>query len=392
MVRKNRPVAMGPGIVRNAATMRDSLRILGLITHSGRGGARDAMLKLQREMKVRGHAFEVIFLYAPSQDVLGESDRGVVLSVRKPSVIDYLRMFPRLYKLIRNRHPDALITFLPLACVLGSLASWLAGVDCRIASHRTTNTGFSPILRGLDLVAGTLGLYSAIIGNSKAVCESFRAYPKLYTRRLRVVYNGLDFEPSRSTPTEARQRLGLPLDVTLIGSTGRLVSQKNYDLLIKVLPELPGAHLAIAGEGPLREDLIDLATKLAVRERVIFLGAIPRRDVPTFLRALDIFVLPSRFEGLSNSLLEALGAGLPTVVSDIPEQLEALRSSKEGELAGLVVSADETEVWIDELQRLAKDTALRTELAARARARAKEFSSTNMSAGYLETIYEVMPR
>ena len=106
--------------------MNDSLRILGLITHTGRGGARDAMLKLQREMKVRGHAFEVIFLYSPSQDDLNESDRSVVLPVREPSVVDYLRILPRLYKLIRNRHPDALIAFLPLPCVLGSIAGWLA--------------------------------------------------------------------------------------------------------------------------------------------------------------------------------------------------------------------------------------------------------------------------
>ncbi len=371
--------------------MRDSMRILGLITHSGRGGARDAMLKLQREMKGRGHAFEVIFLYAPSQDVFDESDRGVVLSVRKPSAVDYFRILPRLYKLIRKRPPDAIITFLPLACVLGSLASWLAGVHCRIASHRTTNSGFSPTLRGLDLVAGTLGLYSAVIGNSKAVCDSFQAYPKMYTRRLRVVYNGLDFEPSCSTPTEARRRLGLPLDVTLIGSTGRLTSQKNYELLIRALPELPGVYLAIAGEGPLREDLTDIASKLEVRERVIFLGAIPRSDIPVFLRALDIFALPSRFEGLSNSLLEALAAGLPTVVSDIPEQLEALRLSREGGLAGLAVRTDETDAWIAELRRLTENKALRMELATWARVRAKDFSSINMSAGYLKVICKVMP-
>jgi glycosyltransferase involved in cell wall biosynthesis len=350
------------------------------------------MLKLQREMKNRGHAFEVIFLYAPDRDISGAPDRSVVLSVREPSLVDYLRMLPRLYKLIRNRRPDALIAFLPLACVLGSLAGWLAGVERRIASHRTTNAGFSPIMRGLDLIAGTLGLYSAIIGNSKAVCDSFRAYPKLYTRRLRVVYNGLDFEPSGYAPAEARRRLGLPLGVTLIGSTGRLTNQKNYDLLIRALPELPGAHLAIAGEGPLREDLAGLASELAVRERVIFLGAIPRGDIPAFLCALDIFALPSRFEGLSNSLLEALGAGLPVVVSDIPEQLEALRLSKEGGFAGLVVPTEETEAWIDELRRLTEDTALRTELATRARVRAKYFSSADMSAGYLEAICEAMAR
>ena len=126
----------------------------------------------------------------------------------------------------------------------------------------------------------------------------------------------------------ARRKLGLAETGFLVGTVSRLVPQKSVADLIDAVAPMPDVGLAIAGDGPLRKDLETRARPLGAR--VVFLGA--RDDVPEVLRALDVFVLASRWEGEPIALLEALAAGIPVVATATDGSREVLAQAGCGRL------------------------------------------------------------
>jgi sugar transferase (PEP-CTERM/EpsH1 system associated) len=143
-----------------------------------------------------------------------------------------------------------------------------------------------------------------------------------------TICNGVD--TSRFAPGDgaaARAALGLPADEVLVGTVGRLDPVKDQLGLVAAFELVhqrhPRSALAIAGDGPCRADLVARVSALGLDSRVHLLGE--RADVPTVLRALDVFVLPSIAEGISNTILEAMATGLPVVATRVggnPELVE----------------------------------------------------------------------
>jgi glycosyltransferase involved in cell wall biosynthesis len=116
-------------------------------------------------------------------------------------------------------------------------------------------------------------------------------------------------------PSVGRAELGLPPDVQLVLAVGRLVEQKNHALAVRAIAQVPDAVLAIAGTGPLLGDLERQARETGVADRVLFLGLRP--DARALMGAADVVVMPSRWEGLPLSALEALASGTPLVATDV---------------------------------------------------------------------------
>ena len=113
-----------------------------------------------------------------------------------------------------------------------------------------------------------------------------------------------------------KRRTGNPCKgKTRLLSVGELIPRKNHRVLIECLPSLPDARLVICGRGPLLDEYRKLASSLGVSDRVIFTGFMS--DIEEYYRMADIFVFPSKQEGLSVSVMEAMASGLPCVVSDI---------------------------------------------------------------------------
>lgn len=138
--------------------------------------------------------------------------------------------------------------------------------------------------------------------------------------RWEIARCGLDFRAFRA-PTDVaavRAELGIPPDAVVLGHVGRFETQKNHELLLRIaaaaIRREPRAFLVLVGDGPLRERVDAAATRLGVRDRVVF--AKVRADVARVLRAFDVFVLPSLREGLPLVALEAQAAGLAIVLSD----------------------------------------------------------------------------
>ena len=253
----------------------------------------------------------------------------------------------------------------------------------RVASQRAPGWTFGRVIRALDRRLGSTRVYGRIVCVSQAVQASFNRYPAAYRAKLCVVHNGVEWKPAPETRHEARRALGLARDAFIHVAIGRLTPQKNYSLLIEAFTGVPEGLLVIAGDGPLRASLEAQVAASGLAGRVIFLGAIDRAAVRRLLRAADVFVQPSLFEGQSNAVLEAMHAALPIVASDIAEQRETLVDPESGEAAGLLVPPDDALAWTRALSDLHANPQWRASLAAAASERVeRRFGLNRMIDGF----------
>lgn len=188
-------------------------------------------------------------------------------------------------------------------------------------------------------------------------------------KKLWVIYNAVDPAPYESLPSreETQARLGLSGRVVL--TAARLTPWKGVDRLIAALPAwreaVPGANLVVVGDGPERANLERLVMDTGVAGAVRFVGQVPHEHMPLYLRAAEVFVLYSGYEGLPHVVLEAMAAGTPVVASrkgGIPEVVE------DGVTGLLVEWGDETAL-ADAVRRVLGDAALARRLREAGRAR-----------------------
>lgn len=199
--------------------------------------------------------------------------------------------------------------------------------------------------------------------------------------RMEVLYNGVDTSSFR--PLEVRAAEAGAADPLRIGSVGRLVAVKNYGLLLNAFARLPqpACRLVLIGEGPERAALERLAGELGIRDRVDFAGH--RDDVPQLLRTLDVFVLPSLSEGMSNTLLEAMATGIPAVASDVGGNREIIESER----SGLLFRSQDVDGAAAQLLRLLGSLELRRALGSAGAARVRGTFSIEAMLSRYEELY-----
>lgn len=202
---------------------------------------------------------------------------------------------------------------------------------------------------------------------------------------IRVVYNGVDterFAPDAEIRARVRRELRLRESSVVLGSVGRMVPIKDYGTLLRAADRLVGEGIDISvllvGDGPELASLKQHVAKTAKLEnRVLFPGAAD--CVPRFLRAMDIFVLPSRGEGMSNTLLEAMACGLPCAATRVGGNPEVLASPE----CGFLFQPADVESLVDALRLWATNAHARQRVAAAARERIlAQFSLESMIARY----------
>lgn len=213
---------------------------------------------------------------------------------------------------------------------------------------------------------------------------------RLPARKVITIQNGVDVSRfGIGSSAEARQRLGISGDRLVIGTVGRLDPVKDQAGLIEAFSRLRGKHsealLVIVGDGPCRERLAELTARLGLQDRVLLLGE--RRDIPEILMALDVFVLPSVAEGMSNTVLEAMASGLPVVATRVggsPELVE------EGLTGRLVAPLDPTAL-AGAIDGYLEDTHLRVLHGKASRQRAVEhFDLHRMARAYADLYTSVL--
>jgi glycosyltransferase involved in cell wall biosynthesis len=354
---------------------RADLKILMVNTLANKGGSQLALLKLARSLRVRGHDVHVRFLYG---DPLLFSDEAnvQVLAPGRPTPKHYLHALIGLMHSVKSLKPAATISFLPLANIMTALVNLLVGSAVAIASHRSPVVTYGARIRWLDRILGAK-IYDHVVCVSQAVADGLEGYPAGYRDKISVIHNGVVC-PALSSRSFAREAFGLNSDDFVFVAIGRLTFQKNYPALLRWFAESKHGHLLIAGEGEDRAVLETIIGGLNLRERVRLLGNVRRPDVGTLLSAADAFLQPSRFEGQSNAVLEAMAAGLPMILSDIPEQREVLAMA-DGNAAGLLVDLEDDEGWVRALDRLRTNNDLRQRLSTNAASHAAaEFSEDKM--------------
>ena len=213
-------------------------------------------------------------------------------------------------------------------------------------------------------------------------------------RKIVWIPNGVDvtrFRPDPADRAAARRHFGLPESGFVIGSVGRLDPIKNYRLMIDaaqiVLAKKEQVSITVLGDGPLQEELERQVAELGLAGRVHLLGW--RLESPRFLQTLDIFVLPSISEGMSNSVLEALATGLPVVCPALPTHREVITTGVDG----ILMENFTKESLAEMLMHLLDDEAERLRLSREARETAcRQFSLQRMVDRHASLYREVLGR
>jgi sugar transferase (PEP-CTERM/EpsH1 system associated) len=238
-------------------------------------------------------------------------------------------------------------------------------------------------------------LADAVFTNSEELREYHARQAGVSPERLRVIYNGVDtlrFAPRLAARLRIRQDLGIAAEALVLGSVGRLVPIKDHGTLLRAASVLAsqGANVRVilVGDGLQRNALQKQAGEdVQLAGRVLFMGA--SENIPELLNALDVFVLPSLGEGMSNTVLEAMASALPVVATRVggnPELIEDGRS-------GFLFSAGDVAGLAAQLQRLLQDQTLPQEIGAAARERVVSlFSLEHMIAEYRSLYRELAMR
>lgn len=288
----------------------------------------------------------------------------------------------RLARHFRKTGTDIVHTRNAEAFYYGFLGAKLAGVPAVVHSeHGRTFTD----RRLRFLVQRAFSRYTdAIFAVSEQLRKDLVAHVGIPHDRIQVLHNGVDLHRFGATQRDqVRHDLGIDADIILIGSVGRLVSVKNYPLLLRAIHRLdnPRLMLMLVGDGPERAALETLAENLKINEKVRFLGH--RDDIPQLLGAMDVFVLPSINEGLSNTMLEAMASQVVTVASNVGGAAEIIQNN----VNGMLFESENLDELCGKISKLLDDRALRDRLAAEGRSSVlRDFDIDGMVSRY-EALY-----
>ncbi len=329
------------------------------------GGAEEMVLNLVRHLPPR---FEPMVCCIHEAGPIGEEIRrtgtpltvlGLEPGLRRPGDIGGIRRY------LRARRPAIVHTFLLTASLYGRLAAILEhvpiviGTEVNIYQRKRRHHALAErlLMRWTDRV----------VVSAESVRDFYVRQVHADPARVDVIYNAVDFTQAQPTRTraEVRRDCGVPEQAFVGGMIARLTEQKGHRFLfdaMAVAPALAAMHAIVIGGGDLQSALVRQVEDLGLSGRVHFLG--PRRDLGDLLGAMDVFVMPSLWEGLPLSLVLAMGAGLPvvaTAVAGIPEVVDAGRT-------GLLVAPGDAAALGAALTTIATDVAARERLGRDARA------------------------
>jgi len=282
-----------------------------------------------------------------------------------------------IYRVIKKENIHILRTHQYHANLYGRIAGILAGVPVIIPSFHSSYISPAKPKLHRRIINHILSYWSNIlVAVSNTVADDIIKYDHVSHKKIIVINNGIDLETfqPRISKKEARRKFGIPDENIVVGSVGRLKEEKGHEVLIKSVEKINDVTVAIAGDGPLKNHLIEMAKRRGIR--CIFTGQIMPRDIPIFLRALDIFCFPSLWEGMPSALIEAMAAGLPIITSNIPIIKDIIGD------AGLLVSPADVDAIAKMIDLLLKDPLKRERFGRLARKRAMQFSIKNTIKAY----------
>lgn len=305
--------------------------------------------------------------------------------LKRKQGIDYLYPF-KLARLLRKEQIQILHLHNSTAFFYGVMAGKLAGVPVIIYTEHARDIFPNLKVRIADK------LFSFFTNRIIVVADYLKRdlinNEKFDENKISVIYNGIDVLECnvKSDQTKIRGGLNLDRDVPVIGIVARLDPIKNHKCLIKAMKEvadkLPETVLLIIGDGPISSELKSLVNDLKLAKNVQFLGM--RSDIPELMSIINVFVLCSKSEGLSVTILEAMAAGKPIVATRVGGTPELIEHG----IHGLLVEPDNQEALSDALIELLTDTSKAIKMGEAAKKKSLENFTLDIMLRKYEKIYE----
>lgn len=345
------------------------VHVLHIQKVAGIAGSENHLLTLLPRLREHGYAPAMLVLAdrndRPDTFVERMRESGISTEIM-PMISDVAPLLLlRLVRFIRTSSCDLVHTHLLHADLYGRLAGRVAGAKVISTYHCDDPFHLIRGIRHLDRL--TALLCSQIICISESVRAFVRNRIGLRADRLSVVSYGLDPDRLCHASENLRRILGLGDSTILVGIVARLTAQKGHIYLLQamheVITQIPSCHLVVIGDGEERQRLQALTISLGIKEHVHFLGY--RCDASSLIRELNIFALPSLYEGFGLVVLEAMAAAKPiiaTLVSAIPELVA------DGE-SGVLVPPRDSKALAQGIVRLATEPFFARKLGQEGRAR-----------------------
>ncbi|MEZ2145154.1 glycosyltransferase family 4 protein [Bradyrhizobium sp. DN5] len=364
------------------------LHVLLVQTQAENAGAQEISRLLGAGLTARGYRVTNLFFFRKSDSFDEPPDTFYCASSRPSNPLALLRMLRTLGRHIRTSKPDAVLTFQHFGNVIGAGVSRLVCRAPVIANQVSSALSMSRPVRTADIVMGSLGFFDRITLNSKDMQREYSRYPAAYRSRMVHVPHGFDDKALTLSKDAARATFNLPPDRILLGCAARLHPHKRLDAAIRLLPDQPSWHLALAGQGADESRLRQLADELKVSDRLYLLGEIPPRRMADFLACLDVFVFPTQAETFGLAAVEAANAGVPSVVTDLPVLREVL--SFEGKPTALFVDASDHAKLSAAVSTILTNQTLSDELRQNAKGLRLRYSVDAMVEEYVRLLSQVI--
>lgn len=375
-------------------------RMIHVIGASEYGGGSVMITQWARAAVEAGWVVDILTSNPKTQAAARDAGAGVVnLDVARRAIrpLRDLADLIRLYRFFRANRYDLVQCHTSKGALLGRAAARAAKVPAIIA----TAHGFAFNEHSSRLTIGAITLVERVAARW---CDRITFVSEFHGRWAAdlgigrpsqhvVIPNGIPDVTERIQHERAAARAGLGVteDEFLVVANARLAPQKGLDVLIDALPKVVAnasrpLRVVIAGDGPQRTALESMVRERSLGQTVSLVGF--RSDIPDLLQAADAIVLPSRWEGLSISLLEAMASARPIVTTRIGSNVEVTMDGRDA----LLVDRDDAESLAGALSRIITEPTLASELAAGARAAYEQrYTDTAMNRSYVELYNELVP-
>ena len=365
----------------------DPIRVLQLLPAFTIGGAELLVVSLASALPSSRFTSHACALFARAENPLrSELDRlGIPVSCLNGSRLYSPSLLRRLIDYVRREKINVIHTHLLSADILGRVVGRLCRVPV-VSTLHSIPQGFAKMRadrRWLER-ASALHLTDQLVTVADYARDQFVADWHMRPEQIMVIRNAISVDRFLlvTEPASENIRSHDPVITTI----GRLIPDKAQDVLIDaakiVLQEHPRAQFVIVGDGSERPKLEAQVAAHGISDRVTFTGM--RRDIPELLAQCDIFVLPSRREGLPLSAVEAMAAARPVVVTDVGGNRELITPG----IDGLIIPANDVSALAEVLIDLIKQPDLCRKLAQAGRQRAQTHFSLNTMIQQYEAIYE----
>lgn len=338
-------------------------RLLCIVGGMNAGGAETFLMKLYRKMDRT--QFQMDFAVATADtcyyddEILSMGGRIYRISPKSAGIVRNFRDIKELVQ--RERYIYVLRTSQHSLSALELLAARMGGAKTTIfrSSNSNTTTG-----AGRDLLLHRICRFMPLWNANVRIAPSTEAAEFMFGKNCvikgsaTILHNAIDlsvFHYDINAGTCIRNELKIPADTTVIGHVGRFNQQKNHTFLLDIFNEYnrknKNSMLLLVGKGELESAMKQKASELGISDKIIFTGV--RSDVPALLSAMDVFVFPSLYEGMPNTVIESQATGLPCIISD--------KITREADITGLVhyLPLGDAGVWanyIDQLPQVTRET------------------------------------